>query len=255
MDDFFASSRKLYRNLASSLREFQFTRNHPDYPHYCIVSHASYSPWRNDPDFLAAYERIRNSTLIDIYRCHEIWKQIGQLAHTPGDILEVGVWRGGSSALIALALAHFKIEKKVYAADTFSGVVKAGPHDTRYAGGEHSDCSESDVRHFLSGVSDRVEVLSGIFPDDFENHPATTARLALTHIDVDTYDSARDVLMNVWPRTSTGGLVIFDDYGFWGCEGITKLVNDEPLADARSFHNLNGHALLLKIGQDLQAER
>ena len=44
------------------------------------------------------------------------------------------------------------------------------------------------------------------------------------------------------------GLVIFDDYGFLGCEGVTKLVN-ELAADLRFFtyFNLNGHAVMMKL--------
>jgi len=86
--------------------------------------------------------------------------------------------------------------------------------------------------------------LKGVFPE------ATGARMdgaaiKLCHIDVDTYQSAKDVFMWVWPRLVTGGVVIFDDYGFWGCEGVTTAVN-ELRASHFTLHNLNGHALVLK---------
>ena len=62
------------------------------------------------------------------------------------------------------------------------------------------------------------------------------------------YQSAQDVLSWVWPRLSIGGIVVFDDYGFRGCDGIARLVNEERQKNDRVFiHNLNGHAVLIKI--------
>ena len=44
--------------------------------------------------------------------------------------------------------------------------------------------------------------------------------------------------------------MIFDDYGFFGCEGVTQAVHEIMAAatDALLVHNLNGHALLFKRG-------
>lgn len=47
------------------------------------------------------------------------------------------------------------------------------------------------------------------------------------------------------------GLIVYDDYGFEMCPGITRLV-DEPMgmSDRTIFHNLNGHAVVLKLPDD-----
>ena len=70
----------------------------------------------------------------------------------------------------------------------------------------------------------------------------------LVHIDVDVYASAKDVFNWVVPRLSQLGIIVFDDYGFLGCEGITRLVH-ELAEDQRFFtyFNLNGHAVMLKL--------
>jgi hypothetical protein len=39
----------------------------------------------------------------------------------------------------------------------------------------------------------------------------------------------------------------FDDYGFWGCEGVTCAVNEMKAKGIRLIYNLNGHALVYKI--------
>jgi O-methyltransferase len=51
----------------------------------------------------------------------------------------------------------------------------------------------------------------------------------------------------VWPRVPVGGIVVFDDYGFATCSGVTKFVNEQVgRADIVLMHNLNGHAVLVK---------
>jgi O-methyltransferase len=62
------------------------------------------------------------------------------------------------------------------------------------------------------------------------------------------YLSARDIVEWVWPRLSIGGIIVFDDYGFIGCDGVTKFLNEEKHKKDRLFmHNLNGHGILIKL--------
>jgi len=42
--------------------------------------------------------------------------------------------------------------------------------------------------------------------------------------------------------------MVYDDYGFEVCPGITRLVNEQMgMSDRIVFHNLNGHAIVLKL--------
>ncbi len=203
---------------------------------------ARYSPWRVDDEFRRLYKVISSSTLVDEYRCCELWRLAKQMNRFPGLFVEVGVWKGGTGCLLAAAT-----RKKVLLCDTFRGVVKAGPHDTYYKGGEHSDATEEEVRDLAArlGVADRIQILRGIFPEDTGEF--LNECVAFCHIDVDVYESARDVFDKVWPLIVHCGVVIFDDYGFQGCEGVTRLVNEMSLADHLFIHNLNGHAILVKM--------
>ncbi|WP_060481434.1 TylF/MycF/NovP-related O-methyltransferase [Pseudomonas sp. NBRC 111119] len=219
----------------------------PEVRHARVLPMASHAPWVNDTAFLKAHEAVRGHTLIDIMRLYELWTLARQLDHVDGDFLEVGVWRGGSGCL--LAMASQRAGRGVFLADTFSGVVKAGQHDTRYTGGEHAD---TDVQRVLAlarrcQVEDDVRVLVGMFPE--HNASQVGGRLALLHIDVDVFESARDVLRWAAPRLVRGAVVVFDDYGFHGCEGVTRMVN-AFMAEATGYrfvHNLNGHAILIKV--------
>ena len=214
---------------------------------------ASYAPWNADSLFLSTYEIIKGHTLVDIYRCWELWTLVGQSAKLTGGIIEIGVWRGGTGGLIATKAAHCGIQEPVYLCDTFRGVVKAGAHDTYYKGGEHADTSRSQVEALISerlGLTN-VRIREGVFPEATATSIEDEQKdFRLCHIDVDVYQSAKEILAWIWSRIVVGGIVVYDDYGFKGCEGITKFVNEQAGEDDRLvLHNLNGHAIVVKISQ------
>jgi len=143
-------------------------------------------------------------------------------------------------------LAHAK--DPVYLCDTFEGVVKAGALDTAYKGGEHADTAQHMVDDLVRRLNlKNVRILKGIFPDETAHLVDSDARFRLCHIDVDVYDSAKDVMAWIWHRMVPGGIVVYDDYGFSVCEGITKYVNEQvDETDRLVLHNLNGHAIVIK---------
>jgi O-methyltransferase len=106
---------------------------------------ASYSPWLDDLEFATVFDRIKPNTLVDRLRCYELWELVSQLGHLSGNILEVGVWRGGTGALICRRAKNLPKNPIVYLCDTFKGVCKATDKDTSYSGGEHADTSEQLV--------------------------------------------------------------------------------------------------------------
>lgn len=219
----------------------------PGPAHEVVVPTATYSPWNLDPLFLAAYERIRRHTLVDKYRCHELWSLVEQSAKTEGALLQVGVWRGGTGALIAARARACGIGDPVYLCDTFRGVVKAGTADPGYRGGEHADTARAVVERLVTELGlGGVEVLEGTFPEETGGR-VTAERLRFCHVDVDVYQSGRDVLDWAWERLAPGGIVVLDDYGFRFCDGIVRLVEEERRRPGRVVvHNLNGHALIVK---------
>ena len=92
-----------------------------------VTPYAEYSPWNLDSDFVKIYGEIRPFTMVDQYRCFELWQLVAQSAKWQrGSMIEVGVWRGGTGALIAKKAKDCGILDHVYLCDTFIGVVKAG---------------------------------------------------------------------------------------------------------------------------------
>ena len=191
--------------VAAAMREVRFTQVLDGFPHEQLVPVASYVPWRYDPGFLTLYEKVQGHTLVDLYRCFELWDIGRQARRLPGDVLEVGVWRGGTAGILGKAVAPETSNCHLWLADTFEGVAKAGDHDTYHKGGEWANTSEEIVRTLLLdlGISEYT-ILRGIFPDDTA-HEMRNVRLKLCHIDVDVYASAKDVFSWVWERMVPGG--------------------------------------------------
>jgi O-methyltransferase len=148
---------------------------------------------------------------------------------------------------MAARAAALGIEDPVYLCDTWEGVVKAGPADPHYRGGEHEDSSMEMVRALLGRLGvQHAELLQGVFPDDTGSR-VTADAFRLVHIDVDVYESAADTFDWAWPRVSAGGVVVFDDYGWPATPGVARFVDEQRgQPDRLVLHNLNGHGLIVK---------
>ncbi len=208
-----------------------------------------YAPWKEDLPFKEAYEKMRFHSLVDIHRCYELWSLVEQSAKlAEGALMEVGVWKGGTGALIAKKAELCGIKGKTYLCDTFTGVVKTGAKDSGYADGEHDDTSLEIVETLLNRDLElaNVEILQGIFPEE-TGHRVEGESFRFCHIDVDVYRSARDVFEWIWDRLVVGGIIVYDDYGFERTVGITRHVEEVKAEDDRVLvYNLNGHGILIK---------
>ncbi|MFZ4518170.1 MAG: TylF/MycF/NovP-related O-methyltransferase [Microthrixaceae bacterium] len=140
----------------------------------------------------------------------------------PGDLIETGVWRGGTTVLMRGVLAALGDEDRhVWVADSFEGLPVP---DERYPADAHLDWSHVDVlkvdadavranfgRYGL--LDDRVRFLEGWFADTLPGAPID--RLAVLRLDGDLYGSTMDALTALEPKVSPGGFVLVDDYGGW----------------------------------------
>ena len=213
-----------------------------------IISWATYSPWLLDREFQACHKIIKHYTLVDVCRCYELWHLLAQTSHLKGDVLEVGVWRGGTGGLLGRRAQLLKLGCEVFLCDTFEGVVKTGANDRSYFGGEHSDTSIPVVQELIDKLGlTNIRILKGIFPEETAG-PVADRKFRLCHIDVDAYQSAKDVLHWVWPRLEIGAMIVFDDFGFVGTTGVTQLVHEEESREGLvCVQNINGHAVFIKI--------
>src|SRR5262245_25008795 len=62
-----------------------------------MLLESAYAPWIADGEFQHVYQIIKNNTLVNENRCYEIWQLVEQALKANGSLIEVGVWKGGTS--------------------------------------------------------------------------------------------------------------------------------------------------------------
>lgn len=244
----FESLIPLDRYLRSKWYKFRGVKP-SEFEYEMMAPQATYAPWLTDNEFRITYEKIKFNTLVDTYRCYELWQLIEQVSKLKeGALIEIGVWRGGTGVLTAVKAKLCGINHKFYLCDTFEGVVKAGSKDAIYKGGEHADTSQKIVEDLAHKFSlDNIQILKGIFPEDTASFVKEKS-FRYVHIDVDVYQSAVDIVAWVWDKLVIGGVIVFDDYGIACCDGVTRFVNSQRAEENRIvIYNINGHAIIIKL--------
>lgn len=158
----------------------------------------------------------------------------------PGDLIETGVWRGGTVIFMrGLLKAYDVADRTVWAADSFKGL--PAPDEAKYPQdrGLHLEhfrelaISIDEVRRNFERyelLDDQVRFLEGWFKDTLPRAPI--ARLAVMRLDGDLYESTMDALTNLYDRLSPGGFVIIDDYSIPACrQAVEDFRRSRGIAD------------------------
>ena len=142
----------------------------------------------------------------------------------PGDLIETGVWRGGSVIFMrALLDARNEQNRLVWCADSFEGMPVPKDADLKISSGsDFSDRGylavslEQVQRNFAKFglLNDQVRFLKGWFNETLPTAPIK--QLSLLRLDGDLYESTLDALTNLYDKISPGGYIIIDDYNSWG---------------------------------------
>lgn len=148
-----------------------------------------------------------------------------------GDLIETGVWRGGTTIFMRAILRSYGItDRTVWVADSFEGLPP--PNAEKYPADAGIDLNrypalvvsldEVAANFERYGLLDnQVRFLKGWFRDSLPNAPIES--LAVLRLDGDLYESTMDALVNLYPKLSVGGYVIIDDYAIPAC---AKAVQD-----------------------------
>jgi hypothetical protein len=156
----------------------------------------------------------------------------------PGDFVEAGVWRGGTSIFMRAVLkAHGVTDRAVFVADSFEGLPPPDPErfpaDSRSRLHKHDFLAvpqETVAEHFerFGLLDDQVRFVKGWFRDTM---PALAEhQWAIIRMDGDMYESTMNVLENLYPGLSPGGYVIVDDYAIPACR--------QAVGDYRDAHGI-----------------
>jgi hypothetical protein len=189
-------------------------------------------PELDAPDFIRSfrdhYVRGEAMTMVPLARLENIRACVDDLIerNVPGDLIETGVWRGGTTIFMrAVLAAHGVSERRVWVADSFEGLPEPNKElFPREARAHASPTMAQDFGHFAVSLDkvranfeafglldDQVRFLPGWFKDTLFTAPIE--RLALLRLDGDYYESTSVALNALYDKVSPGGYVVIDDYG------------------------------------------
>lgn len=143
---------------------------------------------------------------------------------------------------VARTLTQLKDDKRhLYLFDTFEGMTEPSNKDIDFTGDHASKLLEKSHKEdenslwCYASLELVKEVFKNVEYDDHKIHfvkgrveetlpDKAPKNIALIRLDTDWYESTRHELIHLFPRLSTGGVIIIDDYGYW--QG-SRLATDE----------------------------
>ena len=201
------------------------------------------APYRDlSPETRETMERCRPFTMTSPERIASLCAAIEYVTKhdIPGDFVECGVWKGGSSMAAALTYQRTGRTPDLYLYDTYEGMSAPTEDDIDASTGATAEdllnqaskdelvwCYSSldEVKGNIGSTGypmDRVHMIKGKVEDTI---PGTIPeQIAILRLDTDFYESTRHELVHLYPRLSHGGVLIIDDYGHW--LGARKAVDE-----------------------------
>jgi hypothetical protein len=163
-----------------------------------------------------------------------------------GDIVECGVWKGGSMMAAAMTLKLMNSsDRGLHLFDTFDGMTEPGENDISYKGNMAEDLLKNSMKDENSPIwaySTLDEVKSNLMSMGYDPQKIHFIKgkveetipdrapemISLLRLDTDWYESTLHELVHLYPKLSHGGVIIIDDYGHW--QGARK-ATDSYLRD------------------------
>jgi len=180
----------------------------------------------------------------------------------PGDIVELGVARGGCATLMASVMFDKylcgRIQRKLWLFDSYEGLPEPTAMDFNSelgnGTGEHvrplpkgSCLGQLDkVKDLMFNKNnfprDRIEFVKGWFDTTVPAKKDEIKEIAVLRIDGDWYESTKCCLENLYDNVTSGGYVIIDDYqSCYGCKrAVDEFIQDRHIVPVIKFDGRGG---------------
>ena len=155
-----------------------------------------------------------------------------------GVFIEMGCWKGGMSALMAMNSSN----RDIWLFDSFEGIPNLRQEDfdgifefamkTKLNSGElkplgRLEASIDDARYAMQNIAkhklEKTHYVKGWFQDTLPKYASEIKDIALLRLDGDLYDNYIVSLDTLWDKVVPGGFIIIDDWALGGCR---KAIND-----------------------------
>jgi len=195
-------------------------------------------------------ESVKPFTMTSTERLVALLRSIDYLEHNKiqGDIVECGVWKGGSMMAAAKYLLRLgNQQRRFFLFDTYEGMSEPTEADTDIhssnatevykdesnKGSDDKWCASplDDVKQNLASTNYKSQNVFFIKGKVEETLPyGKIDKIAILRLDTDWYESTKHELITLYDRLVPGGVLIIDDYGHW--RGAKQAV-DEFIAERK----------------------
>ena len=204
-------------------------------------------PYDIDKQHIREYKNIKEYTVTNIERIDALLNSVKYISENDieGDLVECGVWRGGSCmAMAKQMIKNNDVSRKIWLYDTFQGMTEPTEKDIEVETGKRvSDLMENEkkntekynvwayapideVKNNMINTNypiDNINFIVGKVEDTLYSDKIPN-KIALLRLDTDWYESTKIELEVLYPLLSSGGILIVDDYGHF--EGARKAVDE-----------------------------
>ncbi len=194
----------------------------------------------DDPFFINILGQVAKHTITMLFGPEPPWAMYKAIEYLvkdkiPGDLVECGVWNGGSVLLMALALQHFgDTSRRIWLYDTFEGMPRPQEVDRNWEGASALPVWEEKKQNdpvgpnwgyggsleqvreivFASGYpKENFVFVKGMVEDTIPGQMPN--QIALLRLDTDFYASTYHELQHLYPTLVAAGVLIIDDYGYF----------------------------------------
>lgn len=225
----------------------------------------NFSDLEQDKKFWKLYEQVRAFSLVPAERSYALYQSVQYILknNIPGDFVECGVWKGGSSMLMARCLQEAGVrDRKLWLYDTFEGMSRPGAEDgeeehRQWEQGRVNDTTNTMCLASLDEVKanmgrtgyppENIRYIKGKVEDTIPGQLPSS--IALLRLDTDWYASTKHELQHLYPLVSPKGILIVDDYGAW--QGARKATDEYFASIPHTFlHRIDYTGrLIVKTGE------
>ncbi len=201
-----------------------------------------------EEEFIDIYHKCKDYTMTSPKRMYALYNAVKYIVQNniEGDIVECGVWRGGSAMVIAYTLELLGDRSRdLFLYDTYEGMTPPTSEDVDYSGNsadvllKSANKSKGTAKESIWCIADLDDVKSNLaktkYPEnklhyiqgkveDTLTQAAKTDKISLLRLDTDWYESTKIEMEKLFPSLVLHGVLIIDDYGHW--KGSQRAVDD-----------------------------
>ena len=190
----------------------------------------------DENEFIYWFKKMEGKNPHSFERKYTLKELIKLTDEIKGDTVELGVYYGASSYLIAQHGTRFN--KSHHMLDSWEGLSKPSKEDGDYWSKNDLSSSLDHCKKNLLPIEKKFLVYyKGWIPMTLQKIPDNLF-FSFIHFDLDLYEPTKHGLEFFYDRLNTGGMIVFDDYTFTTCPGV-KLAVDE------FFENKKENVILL----------